>query len=321
MNAEEKKMILDNLIKYEYLFKFAGIEVWQPLIELTKEGDILFHIDILDLESATYNNKRIDKCDVALSIVRKADSNYYFVFEFINNLQKFTLDGLSIKLKEKIGGEERELFVISESIDHKTVDNHGETLYLDNALLLIGDEKEYESFKTFSYYDADFVFNFNGAVLIGSYDYTLLTESIKYVETNGNVGDEQCESLSMATLMRLKWASELKTANEGRREMKRQMSTIRNQTQKREEEPKTVSSSDTNKEVKKPSVFWLLWQIAAVIYIAYMVIHDLYYIMNGTLVDSDGNKIESMGFVYYISIGCGLLILYSVIKDIKKLMK
>ena len=74
-------------------------------------------------------------------------------------------------------------------------------------------------------------------------------------------------------------------------------------------------------EEKKPSVFWLLCKIAIVIYMAYIVIHDLYYIMYGTLVDSDGNIIESMGFWHYVNIGCGLLILNSVVKDIKILMK
>ena len=74
-------------------------------------------------------------------------------------------------------------------------------------------------------------------------------------------------------------------------------------------------------EEKKPSVFWLLCKIAWVIYAAYVVIHDLYYIMYGTLVDSNGNIVESLGFWQYSYIVLGLIILNSVIKDIKKLMK
>lgn len=204
----DDKFILENLTQTDFLFKYAGIEIWQPLIEKAENGYIQSHIDLVNVQSAKYNSKEIEKRDIAMDVVYK-DEKYYLRLEFINNLQSFSMAGVSLKLKNEYG-DEQDLNIIEGETKHEQVDAKGVILYFDIGLFYIGNIKEYDEF-ILCFKESDFWIRFNGVEIQGSFDYEL-EEGLKFFYDDPN---KDYDYLHMLIAKRLKWASEMKTAKEG----------------------------------------------------------------------------------------------------------
>lgn len=204
----DDKFILENLTQTDFLFKYAGIEIWQPLIEKAENGYIQSHIDLVNVQSAKYNSKEIEKRDIAMDVVYK-DEKYYLRLEFINNLQSFSMAGVSLKLKNEYG-DEQDLNIIEGETKHEQVDAKGVILFFDIGLFYIGNIKEYDEF-ILCFKESDFWIRFNGVEIQGSFDYEL-EEGLKFFYDDPN---KDYDYLHMLIAKRLKWASEMKTAKEG----------------------------------------------------------------------------------------------------------
>lgn len=204
----DDKFILENLTQTDFLFKYAGIEIWQPLIEKAENGYIQSHVDLVNVQSAKYNSKEIEKRDIAMDVVYK-DEKYYLRLEFINNLQSFSMAGVSLKLKNEYG-DEQDLNIIEGETKHEQVDAKGLILYFDIGLFYIGNIKEYDEF-ILCFKESDFWIRFNGVEIQGSFDYEL-EEGLKFFYDDPN---KDYDYLHMLIAKRLKWASEMKTAKEG----------------------------------------------------------------------------------------------------------
>ena len=86
---------------------------------------------------------------------------------------------------------------------------------------------------------------------------------------------------------------------------------------------KVKRETEEVKTEERPSIFLLVIRVAAIIYILFFsgVIHDIYYFSLGRLVYEDGSKVTSLSWWYYVVAVATVILLFSVIKDIRKLLK